>query len=224
MTEKSIGLGDEPVDVVIVDDHDAIRFGFKSACSEFNFNLLADAPNVSDCLNQLGDRKAQVAVLDLSLGDGSNVEENVTRFVERDIQVLVYSIGDKNHLIRSAVKAGAAAVVTKSQSLSELAQMIFLVAHGVYINNLQTTAAIDSDVDFKRDAKLSDRERAVLSRYASGLTQKQIAFELNIAASTVKEHIDRVRTKYANIGRPVTDKTDFLKRAVEDGLIDDFGY
>lgn len=223
MTEDKLGLGDEPVDVVIVDDHDAIRFGFKSACSEFNFNLLADAPNVNQCLEKLGDRKAQVAVLDLSLADGSSVEENVTRFVERDIQVLVYSIGDKNHLIRSAVKAGAAAVVTKSQSLTDLAQMIFLVAHGVYINNLQTTAAIDSDVDFKKDPKISDREREVLSRYASGLTQKQIAFDLNIATSTVKEHIDRVRTKYANVGRPVTDKTDFLKRAVEDGLIEDFG-
>lgn len=222
MTELEIGPGAEPVDVVIVDDHDAIRFGFRSACADFNFNLLADGPNVSSCLDSLGETKAQVAVLDLSLADGSNVQDNVTAFVERGIQVLVYSIGDKNHLIRAAVKAGAAAVVTKSQSMEDLAKAIYLVSHGVYINNLQTTAAIDSDIDFK-DAKLSPREREVLSRYASGLTQRQIAFDLKIAPSTVKEHIDRVRNKYADVGRPVTDKTDFLKRALEDGLIEDVG-
>jgi DNA-binding NarL/FixJ family response regulator len=90
----------------------------------------------------------------------------------------------------------------------------------VSINNLQTTAAIDSDTDFKR-AALSDRELEVLSLYASGLTQKQVAFQLNIAQSTVKEHIDRVRKKYADVGRPITDKTDFLKRAIEDEVISD---
>ncbi len=220
MTGLDIGLGEESVSVVIVDDHDAIRFGFKSACANFNFELLAESATVSQCLESLGNRAPQVAVLDLSLADGSSVHENVASFVERGIQVLVYSIGDKSTLIRSAVKAGAAAVVTKSQSMEELAQTIFLVAHGVYINNTQTAAAIDSDVEFK-DAKLSNRERAVLGLYASGLTQKQIAFELKIAASTVKEHIDRVRSKYADVGRPVTDKTHFLKRAVEDGLIEE---
>ena len=84
---------------------------------------------------------------------------------------------------------------------------------------VQTTAAIDSDIDFK-DAKLSPREREVLSLYASGLSQKQIAFALDIKPSTVKEHIDRVRVKYADVGRPVTDKTAFLKRALEDGLLE----
>ena len=222
MTEVKLGLGDETVTVVIVDDHDAIRFGFKSACPTFNFDLLAEAPTVDSCLDALGDRNCQVAVLDLSLADGSHVEENVSKFVSRGIQVLVYSIGDKIALIRSAVKAGAAAVVTKSQSMEDLAQAIFLVSHGIYINNLQTTAAIDSDLEFK-DAKLSPRERDVLGLYASGLTQKQIAYELGIAQSTVKEHIDRVRGKYADVGRPVTDKTDFLKRALEDGLIEEIG-
>lgn len=220
MTEMNIGLGEETVTVAIVDDHDAIRFGFKSACPTFNFDLLAEAPTVPSCLEALGDKFPQVAVLDLSLADGSSVHDNVTAFVERGIQVLVYSIGDKSSMIRAAIRAGAADVVTKSQSMEDLAKAIYLVSHGYYINNLQTTAAIDADVEFK-DAKLSGREREVLSRYASGLTQKQIAFELGVAPTTVKEHIDRVRTKYANVGRPVTDKTDFLKRAAEDGLIPD---
>ncbi|MEY4276583.1 MAG: hypothetical protein RIS26_1046 [Actinomycetota bacterium] len=220
MNQLNIGLGDETVSVAIVDDHEAIRYAVRSACPEFNFNLLADAGTVDECIEKLGDQNPQVAILDLSLGDGSRVDENVSKFVARGVQVLVYSIGDKVNLIRAAVKAGAAAVVTKGQSMEELAKAVFLVSHGVYINNLQTTAAIDSDLEFK-DAKLSARERAVLGLYASGLTQKQVAFELGIAPTTVKEFIDRVRIKYANVGRPLTDKTDFLKRAYEDGVLEE---
>ena len=219
MTQPPV-LFEDTVTVSIVDDHDAIRFGFEAICQRFNFELLAQAPTVSECLDALGNKIPQVAVLDLSLADGSNVYQNVKSFVERNIQVLVFSIGDKAKRNQDALQAGAAAIVTKSEGLEKLAQSIYYVAHGVLINNLETTAAIDSDVEFK-DAKLSPREREVLSLYSSGYTQKQIAFQLGIAQSTVKEHIDRVRTKYADVGRPVTDKTDFLKRAIEDGLIDD---
>ena len=96
-----------------------------------------------------------------------------------------------------------------------------MVSHGVYINNTQTAAAIDADLEFKRDAKLSPKEAEVLSLYASGLAQKQVAYQLGIADSTVKEHIDRVRQKYAKVGRPVTSKTELLRRAIEDGIIED---
>jgi two-component system, NarL family, uhpT operon response regulator UhpA len=44
---------------------------------------------------------------------------------------------------------------------------------------------------------------------------------LKITVSTAKEHIDRVRTKYANIGRPAVNKTELLLRAIEDGLIEE---
>jgi len=159
-------------------------------------------------------------VLDLSLADGSQVEDNVKRIIEHGSQVLIFSIADKRGLVRAAIKAGAAAIVPKANSMAELASAIQLVADGIYVNNTQTTAAIDSDLDFK-EAKLSPREREVLTLYASGMALKQVAFTLNIKMNTAKEHIDRVRTKYAYIGRPVSSKTELLLRAIEDGLIDE---
>ena len=132
--------------------------------------------------------------------------------------MLIFSIADKRILVRDAIKAGAAALVPKARSMSELAEAIRLVANGVYFNNTETTAAIDSDIDFK-DAKLSPREREVLTLYASGMALKQVAYALEIKVNTAKEHIDRVRSKYADIGRPVTSKTELLLRAIEDGLI-----
>jgi DNA-binding NarL/FixJ family response regulator len=206
--------------VVIVDDHEAIRVALASVCAENQLELLASEATVDAALAAVEGNKPNVAVLDLSLADGSSVEDNVEKFISRDIPVLLFSIADKSQLVRAALKAGAAALVPKSHSMTELIDAIRMVSAGIYVNNLQTTAVIDSDADFK-NAKLSPREQEVLSLYASGLALKQVAFELKITVHTAKEHIDRVRTKFSNVGRPAVNKTALLMRAIEDGLIDE---
>ena len=212
--------GNQEVSVIIIDDHEAIRLALASVCQQNNFKLMASTESVDEALSSLDGKSPDVAVLDLSLSDGSKVEENVKLLVERGIAVLVFSIADKAQLVRAALKAGAAALVPKSHSVSELVEAIRMVAAGMLVNNLQTTAAIDADQEFT-SAKLSPREQEVLSLYASGLALKQVAYSLNITVSTAKEHIDRVRNKYAVIGRPALNKTELLLRAIEDGLIEE---
>lgn len=219
-TDVSTITGEQEISVIIVDDHEAIRLALATVCKQNNFQILASTDSVSDALNAIGDKAVDVAVLDLSLADGSKAEENVKRLVSKGISVLVFSIADKAQLVRAALKAGAAALVPKSHSMSELVEAIRMVAAGMLVNNLQTTAAIDADQEFT-SAKLSPREQEVLSLYASGLALKQVAYSLNITVSTAKEHIDRVRTKYATIGRPAVNKTELLLRAIEDGLIEE---
>jgi DNA-binding NarL/FixJ family response regulator len=205
--------------VSIVDDHEAIRLGFKGACAENGIDLCCSASTVTELLSQ-GTHGCDVVVLDLSLADGSIVEDNVQRIIKAGPQVVIYSIADKQSLIRAALRAGAATLVPKASSMNDLISAIRLVADGVYVNTIQTTAAIDGDQDFK-NANLSPREREVLSLYASGLPLKQVANALDIKLSTAKEHIDRVRTKYSTVGRVASTKTDLLLRAIEDGIIDE---
>lgn len=211
---------DKPICVAIVDDHDAIRFAFKASCAEFGFEFCASAGSVTEFLEQNPNAHCDVVVMDLSLADGSIVAENVANLLKTGAQVVIFSIADKQNLVRAALKAGAATLVPKSHSMEDLASAIRLVADGVYVNNLQTTAAIDSDTEFKV-ATLSPREREVLSLYASGFALKQVAAELNIKISTAKEHIDRVRAKYSVVGRPASTKTELLVRAIEDGILEE---
>jgi DNA-binding NarL/FixJ family response regulator len=212
--------GEQDIRVIIIDDHEAIRLALATVCNENNFKIIASTDSVNGALEVIGDKEVDVAILDLSLADGSKAEENVQRLVAKGISVLVFSIADKAQLVRAALKAGASALVPKSHSMSELVEAIRMVAAGMLVNNLQTTAAIDADQEFT-SAKLSPREQEVLSLYASGLALKQVAYSLNITVSTAKEHIDRVRNKYATIGRPAVNKTELLLRAIEDGLIEE---
>lgn len=210
----------QPICVAIVDDHDAVRFGLRGACEDAGFTFCGGAGTVAELLEQRNPLNCDVVVLDLSLADGSQVENNVRNIIDAGAQVLVFSIADKAALVSAALRAGAAGVVKKSQSMADLMKNIRLVANGVYVNSPEAAAAIDADFNFKEQANLSPRERQVLALYASGFALKQVAFELGVGNSTVKEHIDRVRSKYSSIGRPAGTKTELYLRAVEDGLID----
>lgn len=206
------------VKVAIVDDHEAIRLGFATTCENFLLDLVGSAATVDDLLRQIEGKDCDVVVTDLSLADGSMVAENVERLVAAGPAVLIYSIADKPNLMRAAVRAGATAIVPKSENMMSLIEAIRLAARGAIINNAVTSAMIDADLNFK-EVSLSAREREVLSLYASGMSLKQVAFALDIKQSSAKEHIDRVRLKYAKLGREAGTKVDLFKRALEDGII-----
>jgi DNA-binding NarL/FixJ family response regulator len=206
------------VRVAIVDDHEAVRLGFAGSCEKYSFDLVGSGATVDEVLSEIADKDCEVVVTDLSLDDGSLVAANVERLVEAGPAVLIFSIADKPNLMRSALRAGAVAIVPKSQPMDELAEAIRLAAKGAIINNSETSATIDADMLFK-EANLSSREREVLSLYASGMSLKQVAFQLDIKQSSAKEHIDRVRVKYAKLGREAATKVDLFKRALEDGIL-----
>jgi DNA-binding NarL/FixJ family response regulator len=207
------------VRVAIVDDHEAVRFGFEAICRKFGFVLVGSSSTVPDLIEEIRGQDCHVVVTDLSLEDGSQVSQNISALVELGPAVLVFSIADKPSLIRAAVQSGATAIVPKSQSMAQLARAIELAAQGVILNNVETISQIDADAAFKY-ASLSDREIEVVALYAAGMSMKQVAFALNIKQSSVKEHIDRVRVKYAKLGREAGTKIDLFRRAVEDGILE----
>ena len=214
----SLAIDPSYVRVAIVDDHEAVRLGFAGMCSSSDLELVGEAATVRELISKINGLECQVVVMDLSLADGSLVAENVSQLIAAGSAVLVYSIADKANLMRLALRAGAVAIVPKSQPLVYLAEIIRLAADGAIINNPETSAMIDADANFK-DANLSAREREVLSLYSSGMSLKQVATQLEIKQSSAKEHIDRVRVKYARLGREAGTKVDLYRLAIEDGLI-----
>jgi DNA-binding CsgD family transcriptional regulator len=71
-----------------------------------------------------------------------------------------------------------------------------------------------------RRPQLSRRQREVLIAYmSSGDLLPTIARRLGMDPETVKTHLRRIRTKYADVGRPAPTRRDLYVRAVEDGLL-----
>ncbi|MFP7759706.1 response regulator [Marisediminicola sp. LYQ134] len=206
------------VRVSVVDDHESVRLGVKAACIDAGFTFVVAAASVDEFVAELGDKECDVVVLDLSLGDGSTVTDNVKRVQAVGAAVLVHSIADRVASVREALAAGAAGVIPKSSATSTVISAVATVARGEVLNNLEWATAIDADSDFAK-AQLGRREREILHLYASGFPLKLAAQQLGIGYSTAREYLDRIRVKYVEVGRPAPTKVDLLRRAVEDGIL-----
>jgi two-component system uhpT operon response regulator UhpA len=204
--------------VAVVDDHESVRLGLKAACLDAGYEFILAAANARELVEGLVGRECDVVVLDLSLGDGSSVTDNVKAAQGTGAAVLVHSIADRVASVREALAAGAAGVIPKSSATQTVMAAVATVARGDVLNNLEWATAIDADRDFAK-AQLGRRERDVLHLYASGLPLKLVAERLQISVSTAKEYLDRIRDKYVEIGRPAPTKVDLLRRAVEDGIL-----
>ena len=207
-----------PVRVAIIDDHESVRMGLKAACLEAGFEIVLAAASVDEFVAKRDGREINVVVLDLSLGDGSTVTDNVKRVQATGAAVLIHSIADRVAAVREALAAGAAGVIPKASPSAMVMSAIRAVSRGDVLNNLEWASAIDADHDFAK-AQLGRREREILHLYASGLPLKLAAQQLGIGYSTAREYLDRIRAKYVEVGRPAPTKVDLLRRAVEDGIL-----
>lgn len=208
--------------VALIDDHESVRLGLELACERADEGTVVfsgiTVGSYLDWRAATGATPADVVVLDLTLGDGTTVTENVTALVADGASVVIHSVADRPAAVREALAAGAAGVVSKSSSLDDVLHAIRTVASGEALNNVEWASAVEGDREFA-DAQLSVRERDVLRLYATGLPLKAVAERLGVAYSTAKENITRVRVKYVEVGRPAPTKVDLLRRAMEDGIV-----
>ena len=208
--------------VALIDDHESVRLGLEAACKRAGTeDVVFSGSTVSEYLDwrsSTAASPADVVVLDLTLGDGTTVTENVRRLVSNGSSVIIHSVADRPAAVREALSAGAAGVVSKSSRIDDVIAAIRTVARGEHLNNVEWASAVEGDREFA-DAQLSARERDVLRLYAAGLPLKVVADRLGVAYSTAKENITRVRVKYVEVGRPAPTKVDLLRRAMEDGIV-----
>lgn len=207
--------------VALIDDHESVRLGLEAACARAQKVVVFSGSNVTGYLDWRAfsaAAPADVVVLDLTLGDGTTVTENVRRLVVDGSSVIIHSVADRPAAVREALSAGAAGVVSKASPIGDVIAAISTVASGEPLNNVEWASAVDGDRAFA-DAQLSARERDVLRLYAAGLPLKVVADRLGVAYSTAKENITRVRVKYVEVGRPAPTKVDLLRRAMEDGIL-----
>jgi len=195
--------------VALIDDHESVRLGLEAACARAGTTqVVFSGVTVSAYLRWRADAgvaPVDVVVLDLMLGDGATVTENVQRVVTDGSPVLIHSVADRPAAVREALSAGATGVISKASRTDDVMAAIATIARGEPLENIEWANAVDGDRAFA-DAQLSARERDVLRLYAAGLPLKAVAERLGVAYSTAKENITRVRVKYVEVGRPAPTK------------------
>lgn len=203
--------------IAIIDDHDLLAVGVAASLSQMDGVELAAASHTVDEFLDLG-LTVDLVLLDLRLGDGTRPARNVALLRATGAEVLAYTSAEDASLLREAAKAEVIGVVTKSAPPSELIESISAALRGEVVASVDWAAAVDSDGSVG-GVGLTPRELEVLELYASGEKADRVARLLGISRETVLDHIQNIRSKYAEANRPAHTKVDLYRRAVEDGIL-----
>ncbi|MGC4779935.1 response regulator [Micromonospora chalcea] len=207
------------ITVAAIDDDRMLLDGLRTWLAPVeDVRLVQVAATVDGYLDRLGCADApRVVLLDLNLRDGSDPADNVARVRAGGGRVLVVSAVPDADGVLATIGAGAAGYLTKSHPLDVLVEAIREVASGGSAISPELAFVLSRDARADRP-RLSPQERAVLTAYASGATLAAAARRAGVAYGTAREYLERVKRKYAEVGRPTRTKLELADRVREDRL------
>ena len=206
--------------ILIVDDHDIVRIGFRQILSEHSrFKVAAEAATAADALEALRHGKFDIVLLDLSLPDGSGID--VLRRIKAqypEIRVLVLSGFSEEQYGINMLRAGAAGFLSKTCPSEELIKAIDTVAVGRrYVSTKLADLLADGltgAVDKPLHEQLSEREFQIFCHLAEGKTVSEISEALFISVKTVSTYRARLMDKMG-----LKTNSELTYYAVKNGLI-----
>ncbi|MBW4718535.1 response regulator transcription factor [Saccharothrix obliqua] len=209
----------DQLSVVVVDDHPAVRAGvaYWLSSGEPPIRVVADGEDVKAAWLGAG-ADADVVVLDLHLGGPTPALGDLRRLVEAGRRVVVYSMRADDEIALQCLELGALCYLTKAEGAEHLVPAVRAAAEGRPYTPPSLAGALAGDRSDARPA-LSAREAEVLVEWFQSESKDFVARRLGISVSTVNSHLERIRIKYAMIGREAPTKAALVARAIQDGLI-----
>jgi DNA-binding NarL/FixJ family response regulator len=218
--------------VLIVDDHPLFRQGVRwNLESADDIDVVGEAENGQEAIKLSDKFVPDVVLVDINLPGLNGLE--VARVIKRHhpaISIVVLSVYEDDDQLFQAIKVGAAAYSSKEVHPGDLIEIIRQVAAGTYLINervmakphvatrilsqFREQAASEDEQMNELFAPLTSREIEILDCIARGLSNKEIAGDLNISSQTVKNHITSILKKLQ-----VDDRTRAVMFAIKQGWI-----
>ncbi|WP_404409819.1 response regulator transcription factor [Pseudidiomarina marina] len=194
---------------IIADDHPLFRAALKQALLETLEAPILEVASFDQLLEAIEQQpQVELVLLDLTM-PGNRGLTGLTSLRSRypDILVVIVSANEQLQTIRQAMAFGASAYIPKSMPLVELQQAVHTVLAGdtwlpEHLRDAVEAEASEQHVDFaQRLEQLTPQQFRVLECLADGLLNKQIAFELNVQETTIKQHVSAILRKLNVINR-----------------------
>lgn len=210
--------------ILLVEDHTSFRQALALMFErEGEFNLVGQVGSVAEAYRLRNG--TDVAIIDLGLPDGDGIEL-VEKFSsdEPKVATLVLSASLAPDRFAAAVDAGAAGVLHKSASISEIVGAVRRLKNGEVLLSPDEVVKMMRLVNRRRREegearkaieKLTRREKEILQALAEGFDSKQIAQKLHITVETERTHIVNVLNKLG-----LRSRLQALIFAVRHGLVD----
>jgi two-component system response regulator NreC len=212
---------DDPVRVLIVDDHAVVRSGIRLLLErEADIEPVGEAASGREAILAARSAKPDVILLDVVMAGGNGLDAIPTLLHERaETKILVLSMQDDPRYVREAFAAGATGYVLKEAADVEVVGAIREVAAGGrYVHPELGARLIASEAAAARKAEedpLSEREREVLHLLALGHTNQEIAKQLYISVRTAETHRAHIMQKLR-----LSSRAELVRYAIGEGLLE----
>jgi DNA-binding NarL/FixJ family response regulator len=222
-SESSAQRGQQPIRVMVVDDHEVVRRGLRSYFDELDdVDLVGEAGDGVAAMEQvrmLADRQQlpDVVLIDLVMRRMDGLA--TIRAIKQDhpsVEVLVVTSFSETQRIQSALAAGAAGYVLKDADVDEIHRAVVAARRGeVHLDPIVTRKLSRSPADAGSGfVALTLREREILVLIGRGQSNRHIAATLGVAERTVAMHVTNIFTKLHVVSR-----TQAALWAVREGLV-----
>ena len=194
------------ITVAVVDDNRLVREALAAMLDRLP-DMRAVAASAADPAF-LDATKPDVLLLDVGLRDEDSlhVAAAIASHAPR-ARIIVMDLIPMNEDIVQYVNAGVSGFVLKDATFDEFVATIRSVAAGAKVLPPRMTQSLFSQIAMAagargrehvlEDVRMTRREREVIDLIGEGLSNKEIAQRLNIAAHTVKSHVRNVMEKLA---------------------------
>ena len=192
--------------VLIVDDHDTVRLGIRMVLEgDAHIEVVAEAENGRVAVEHARAYRPDVILMDLRMPvlDGVAATELISS--AQLGTVLILSTFDDDEYLFGALQAGAYGFLLKSATPHQITAAVRDAAAGRSTLAPEVTARVleramagtrlPTSTSTKLDDVLTERELDVLKLVGQGLSNPQIAQQLQIGETTVKTHVSRTMMK-----------------------------
>lgn len=189
--------------LVIIDDHPIVRKGLAELINEeSDLKVVGEAASMADAYGVLEEHKPDLALIDLSLGDGHGLELiKQVRANDWGIKMLVVSMMDEALYADRVLRAGASGYLRKDQATDHIVEAIRRVLDGqVYLSDSATSRVLTQVAGGEPTAaspvdSLSDRELEVFEMIGDGMGSREIAGLLHLSVKTVETYREKIKAK-----------------------------
>lgn len=212
--------------VLVADDQALVRAGICLLLrQEPDIEVVAEAEDGERAVEAVLAHRPDVALMDIRMPrvDGVHATRRILALPGQPTRVLVLTTIGRDDAVDACLQAGAAGYLLKDSPPEQLLAALRVVAAGeAMLDPAVTRRVISGFVAGHRPdsrlaavaARLSPREREVLTLLCTGATNDEIARTLSVGVTTVKTHLSRM---FMKIG--VQDRVQAVVFAYESGVV-----
>ncbi|HEU4781814.1 MAG TPA: response regulator transcription factor [Ktedonobacterales bacterium] len=215
-------MPDEPLRVLIADDHPLFRNGMRALLdADPDTEIAGEATTGEEAVALAVTLQPDVILMDIQMPGISGIE--ATRQILHSsphIRILVVTMFEDDQSVFTAMRAGARGYVLKGARPEDMLRAIQAVGSGEAIFSPSiATRMLDFFSGLKPSSfsqalpELTDRERTILDMIAHGQSNAAIAKQLVLSPKTVSNYVSNIFSKLQ-----VADRVQAMLRAREAGL------